>query len=54
MVQKKNVMKMKQMSLLALKYQVQGVRMGRGICEQREPVDILDEGSELDCQNSDT
>jgi hypothetical protein len=41
MIQKKNVMKMKQMSLLTLKYQVLGVRKGRGICEQHEPIDIL-------------
>jgi hypothetical protein len=54
MIQKKNVMKMQQVGLLALKYQVLGVRKGRGVCEQHEVIDISEEGTEPDRQSCNT
>jgi hypothetical protein len=53
MIQEKNVMKMQQMCLLALKYQVLGVKKGHGICEQLEIIDISEEGTEPDHQSCD-
>jgi hypothetical protein len=53
MIQKKNVRDIQQMSLLALKYQVLGVRKRLGICELHEAIDISEEGTEPDRQSCD-